>query len=88
MNPNSRNKDLNLKQTAKELFDTILFILNSQSTSFLYAGYEAVKKGYDPKSQNGIYCKPENYTISEVYESFSAICIIQMMPSFVLAVLL
>ena len=48
------------------------FILDSQSTSFLYAGYEAVKKGYDPKSQNGIYCKPENYTISEVYESFPA----------------
>ena len=42
------------------------FILDSQSTSFLYAGCEALKRGYDPKSQNGIYCNPEKYTISEV----------------------
>jgi len=46
------------------------FILDSQSTSFLYAGCEALKRGYDPKSQNGIYCNPEKYTISEVYKSF------------------
>ncbi|MGI5171975.1 hypothetical protein H0R92_00010 [Treponema sp. OMZ 840] len=46
------------------------YILDFQSTSFLYAGREALKRGYDPRVQKGTYLDPEKYSVSEIYNSF------------------
>ncbi len=46
------------------------FLLNSNSTSSLYAGKIALQYGYEPKGQNGIIWNPTEYKISEIYNLY------------------
>ena len=47
-----------------------LFLLNSNSTSSLYAGNMALHYGYSPKGQNGKIWNPSEYKISEIYNLY------------------
>lgn len=44
--------------------------LDSESTSYAFAGKEALSHGYNPIAQDGIVYDPELYTISQIYGFF------------------
>lgn len=46
------------------------FLLDSNSTSSLYAGNMALQYGYTPKSQDNKIWNPSDYTISEIYNLY------------------
>ena len=54
--------------TGLTLYDFIF--LDNESTSYAYAGKEALSHGYNPIAQDGIVYDPKLYSISQIYNFF------------------